>query len=188
MLAASVRRWRFAPLGLLAGLFAIATVAWIGLEQGFGRLLATSAYEAAWNARPVIYKASLALWTMFPIFGTGLGSFEEAFTIVQPAEISGRVWNHAHNDWLEVLVTTGAIGAVVVLAGVWMTGLALWRVLTGSRSSSSRAFALGALGAAIAVGLHSLLDFGLTMPANAFTLAVVIGAALGAARRYPKGT
>jgi O-antigen ligase len=188
LLAASVRHWRYAPVGLLAGLLAIATVAWVGLEQGFGRLLATSAYEAAWSARPLIYKASLSLWSMFPIFGTGLGSFQEAFTLVLPAEVSGLVWGHAHNDWLEVLLTTGLIGAAIVGFGVWMTASALWKILIRSRSSSSRAFALGALGAAIGVGLHSLLDFGLTMPANAFTLAVVIGAALGAARRYPKET
>ena len=31
-----------------------------------------------------------------------------------------------------------------------------------------------------AVGLHSLADFGLTMPANAFAFAVVLGAAAGA--------
>lgn len=187
LLAAALRSWRVAPAGVLAGAAAVAVVAWIGVEQGFGRLLGTSAYEAAWNARPQIYSSSVDLWRLFPLTGSGLGTFEEAFPLVQPADIAGRVWSHAHNGWLEMLVTTGVVGAVLLVAGLWCLLSGLRAVLMGARSSSSRAFALAALGAVLAVGLHETLDFGLTMPANAVTLAVIVGAALGAWRRYGEG-
>ena len=184
LLAAAVRNWRLAPLGLAAGTLGIAAVAWIGMQQGFGRLLATSSYEVAWNARPVIYQASAELWKMFPVFGTGLGTFVAAFPLVQPEGVAGLIWTHAHNDWLEVLVTTGVVGFALVVVAVLLLLVALGRALLGSRSSASRAAALAGLGAAIAVAFHEAVDFGLTMPANAFTLAVVLGASLSALRDY----
>lgn len=184
LLASALRNWGVAPAGILAGLLAVATVAWIGLDQGLGRLLGTSAYEVAWNARPAIYRAALELWQKFPLFGSGLGTFEAAFPLVQGPELSGLVWSHAHNDWLEMLVTTGLLGLSLLILGVWALVVALRNALLGSMSSSSKAFALAALGAVVGVGLHEALDFGLTMPANAVTLAVVLGAAVGVSRDY----
>jgi O-antigen ligase len=132
----------------------------------------------------MIYRASLELWRMFPWLGTGLGTFEAAFPLVQPAEIGGRVWSHAHNDWLEVLVTTGVAGFALLLAAALALVAGLRTVLLGSVSSSSRALAVAALGGLVGVGLHEMLDFGLTMPANAMTLAALAGVALGSARPY----
>ena len=184
LLAAAFKSWRLAPVGVVAGTLGVAAVAWIGMQQGLGRLLATSAYEVAWNARPVLYQASLELWKLFPVLGTGLGTFAAAFPIVQPEEVAGLVWNHAHNDWLEMLVTTGILGLGLLLVGIWLLLDALRRLLLGSRSSDSRSAALAGLGAVIVVAFHEAVDFGLTMPANAFTLAVVLGASLGALRDY----
>jgi hypothetical protein len=53
-------------------------------------------------------------------------------------------------------------------------------VVVRGKRSEDRAAGIAAAGALVAVGLHSFADFGLTMPANAFALAVVVGAALGA--------
>jgi len=183
-LAGSLKSWRLAPAGLMAGILGVVVVAWIGLQQGLGRILGTSSYEVAWNQRPMVYLASLELWKKFPIFGTGMGTFEVAFPTVQPEAVTGGLWTHAHNDWLEILVTTGVVGFAILLVGVFVLLEMLRRVLLGSRSSSSRAAALGALGAVVAVSFHEALDFGLAMPANAFTLAVVLGLAVGVSRDY----
>ncbi len=184
LLAAALRNWRVAPVGVVAGALALGVITRIGLDQGLGRLMATSSYEVSWNARPVIYGASLELWRQFPWLGTGLGTFEAAFPLVQPAEISARVWSHAHNDWLEIMVTGGVVGLLVLLSVAAALVAGLRAVLLGSSSSTSRAVALAALGALVGVGLHEALDFGLTMPANALTMAVVLGVALGSSRRY----
>jgi hypothetical protein len=184
LLAGSLKAWRLAPAGLLAGILGLVVVAWIGLEQGLGRFLGTSSYEVAWAQRPQVYQATLDLWKKFPIFGTGLGTFEQSFPMVQPESVAGRVWGHAHNNWLEVLATGGVVGFLILLIGVFALLEALRRVLLGSRSSASRAAGLGAMGAVVAVSLHEALDFGLAMPANAFTLAVLLGVAVGVSRPY----
>jgi O-antigen ligase len=156
-------------------------VAGIGIEQGFGRLLDTSRYELTWNDRLEMNRATLVLWQRFPVFGTGLGTYREAFPLAQVAPRE-TVPFHAHNDWLEVLATTGIAGLAVVLFGLGVVVRALLRRLDAGLRSEDRAAALAALGALAAVSLHSLFDFGLTIPANAVTLAVLTGAALGVRR------
>ena len=184
LLAGSLKAWRLAPAGLMAGILGLVVVAWIGLEQGLGRFLGTSSYEVAWSQRPMVYRATLELWKKFPIFGTGFGTFKQAFPMVQPEAVTGRVWGHAHNDWLEIPATGGVVGFLILLVGVFVLLEALRRVLLGSRSSNSRAAGLAALGAVVAVSFHEAIDFGLAMPANAFTLAVLLGAAVGVSRKY----
>lgn len=183
LLAARRRHWRLGAGGLLAVLAGLGAVAVIGLNEGLGRWLATSRYELAWNDRLQSYAASLELWQRFPWLGAGLGSFRDAFPLVAPAAIVTNVtWWHAHNDYLELLVTAGAAGGVLV-------GLAIAAVLGGlsrrwrdGERSEDRAAALAALGAAAAVAVHSAFDFGLSLPANAATLAILVGAALAEPR------
>lgn len=176
LLAASRRSWRAAAAGLAAASTGLATVVFLGLRQGLGRLLATSPFEVTWSARLAAYVATLALWRRFPWTGSGLGTFGEAFSLVQPEGLAG-TWRHAHSDPLELLATTGVVGVVIVGAGLVWLGIRLWKVLVHGRRTEDRAAALAALGAAVALGLHECLDFGLTMPANALTLAILCGAA-----------
>ncbi len=172
------RRWLVA-----GGAAALATggllIALVGLEGAFARLLATPLDEVGGGGRMTAAAATLRLWGEFPWTGSGLGTFRAAFPLVQPESIPG-LWRHAHSDWLELGATAGALGFAIGLAGLYVLLRRLARVLRQGERSEDRAAALAALGAAIAVGLHSFADFGLTMPANAFALAVLLGAAAAA--------
>ena len=182
LVATRLRTWRLAPVGLLAAAIGIGTVMVVGLDEGLGRLLQTSPYEVGWNARTITWTLSLGLWYRFPALGTGLGTFEQAFPLVQSSDVPGR-WTHAHNDYLELLVTTGVLGAVIALSGVVALLLLLGRRLNESERSEDIAAALAGLGAVMAVGVHEVVDFGLTIPATAFALAVVLGAAAARPQR-----
>jgi O-antigen ligase len=173
------RRWRLAPAGVGLGLLGLAAVAGVGLQQGLGRWLATTPYDVSWAARRGAYEATFELWQRFPWTGTGMASFRFAFPLAQPASIPAGWW-HAHNDWLEALATLGLPGALVLLAGLLALVHRLFVVLGGDSRSEDRAAALAGYGALVAAGVHSALDFGLTLPANAFVLAVLLGAATGA--------
>ncbi len=181
LLAAGERSRRLFAAGIgLAGL-GVGLVALIGREEGFGRLLGFGG-GSGWAARVEAWRASIDLISRFPLFGTGLGSFREAFPLVQPAELAG-TWHHAHNDPLELLVTVGWIGfalGVVGLVGLLRSLVAGFRE---GRRSEDRAAALAALGAVVAAGLHESVDFSLTLPANAFALAILLGAAATVRRR-----
>ena len=182
LLAASRRRWRGGIAGVLLVLVGVGAVAAVGLQQGLGRWLATSQHELAWNDRLRVYGTSWELWHRFPWTGTGLASFRDAFTLLVPRELTGLTYWHTHNDYLEVLVTAGVVGAALVAVAACVLVMRLARGLHDGGRTENRAAALAALGALAAVAVHSLFDFGLSMPANAATLAIVVGAALAARR------
>lgn len=167
---------RLAGVGIVV--LGLAAVSWLGLRQGLGRLLSTSAHEVTWNARLEAARAGWDLWLQSPWFGVGIGGFRETFPSVQPMSLAGH-WRHVHNDWLELLIETGICGAVVLLVGVGATIVALVRRELPERSED-RAALVAALGALVATGAHELLDFGLTMPANSWTLALILGGGLSA--------
>ena len=159
------------------GVLGIGGVVWFGFEQGFGRLLSTSGYEIAWGQRLLAWRATWQLFLEVPWTGCGLGTFRQAFPAVQPADLEG-TWSHAHNDPLEILVTTGLVGFLLLLAALVLVARQLWQRLTDARRSEDHALALAGAGALTTALFHSLVDFGLTIPANAFTLAILIGMAI----------
>jgi O-antigen ligase len=182
LVARARRRWWLAPLGAAAALAGIAAVAAVGWREGLGRLLATTATDVSLGARLREYGVALQLWRRFPLTGTGLGTFRDAFPLVQPPDLQGTWW-HPHGDFLEVLVTAGLAGAALVAVGLWGLTARLAAVLRDGGRSEDRAAALAALGALVSLALHEGMDFGLSMPGNAVTLAALFGAAAAARAR-----
>lgn len=173
------RRW-LVPVGLLVAVAAAATLLVSrGPSPGLGRQLSRPAYEVLHSSRFVVWGPAFSLWRGSPWIGTGLGTFEEGFPRVQPVELRRERWGRAHNDPLELLVTGGMVG--VGLLGLALVSLIrrLWRVYRLGGRHSARAAALAALAALPAVVLHEGVDFGLTIPANALLLTVLV--AVGAA-------
>jgi len=164
-----------AVLALLAA--GAAAVLWIGAEEGLARWQGFGT-EAAATARLATYRDTAELWSRYPWTGTGLGTFLYAFPQVQ-STTPELTWWHAHSDPLELLAVGGVVGAALALAGLVALALRLLRVLRGARRTEDAAAAIAALGALVAVGLHESIDFGLTIAANAFTLAILAGAGAG---------
>ncbi len=176
VLAAGVRRlWWLAPLGAAAAIAGLAVVAAIGRQEGLGRILATSAADGSWGARLLEYRAALGLWRRFPLTGSGLGTFRDAFPLVQPETLRGTWW-HPHGDLLEVLVTGGLAGLALLAAGLFGVVRRQAAVLRDGSRSEDRAAALAAFGVLVSLAIHENLDFGLAMPANGATLAALLGA------------
>ncbi|MBV8201000.1 MAG: O-antigen ligase family protein, partial [Acidobacteria bacterium] len=179
LLATVQRRWAPAMLGAAAAIAGIGAALAMGLQAGPARMLATTAFDVSLGARRQAWSATWALWKRFAVTGTGLGTFRDAFPLQQPAGLGGTWW-HAHSGPLELLATTGLAGPLLVAAGLAFLVLRLVAVLRRGRRSEDRAAGLAVLGALAAAGMHEWFDFGLTLPANALTLAVLAGAACSA--------
>lgn len=68
--------------------------------------------ELRWQVLPHV--AELAE-LYFP-FGSGFGSFDKAYRMVEPPELLGPAYlNHAHNDALQIVVEAGAFGVLILL-------------------------------------------------------------------------
>ncbi len=172
------RRW-LALSGLAAGLAGVALVSYLGFQEGLGRLLGAGGDRLQSGGRIEVVLATVDLWARFPLTGTGLGSFREAFPMVHGNAPSGD-WHHAHSEPVELAATTGVVGLALALAAVVVLTMRLRRILFAGARSEDRAAALAGLGALAAALIHGLADFGLTLPANAVTLAVIVGAASAA--------
>jgi O-antigen ligase len=157
----------------------VAVAAAVGIEEGLARLVRTLPADVSWVARRQAWAATVELWRRFPLTGAGLGAFRDAFPLVQPVHLDGTWW-HAHNGPLEMLATTGVFGLLLLVMGFAPLFLRLLSVLARGRRSEDRAAGLAAIGALAAVAIHEFFDFGLTLPANALSLAVLVGAAASA--------
>jgi O-antigen ligase len=145
------------------------------------RFLSTDPRDLGADTRVLLWTHALDAWKSYPVFGSGLGTFREAFRVVQPREFVGLV-ESAHSDFLQLLVTGGAVGALLgVVAWVSLALYLLRGTLLRIRHEEG-AFALAGLGALISVALHGLVEFNLSIPATSATLALVSGAAVAALR------
>jgi O-antigen ligase len=173
------RRLAIAVVAVLLGGLALIT-ATAGREP-LARFVRSDPGELRADARLALWESSLDAWRRFPVFGSGLGTFREAFRSVQPREIEGQV-EQAHNDFLQILVTGGVVGAALAAlafaATLWLLARAWWRQMHREES----AFLLGGIGAVLFVILHGIVEFDMSIPAIPATLAVIVGGAWAAGR------
>lgn len=145
------------------------------------RFLATDPRDLGTDTRVLVWTHALEAWKSYPVLGSGLGTFREAFRVVQPRDLNGLV-EAAHGDFLQILVTGGLVGAALVLAGWAALTLYLLRGALERARHEEGAAALAGLGALVFLALHGLVEFNLSLPATGVTLALVAGAAAAACR------
>jgi O-antigen ligase len=138
-------------------------------------LLTSETRVAIW--RDTIHEIEAYKWT-----GSGLGAYERGLYKYKTAAPTNTV-DFAHNDYLQIVAELGFVGAALVAA---LLVAVLWnvlRVVLWSRGQPNWELAVGLLGALLTIGLHSLADFNLYIPANALALAWLAGAADSAGLR-----
>ncbi|MFN8602352.1 MAG: O-antigen ligase family protein [Candidatus Binatia bacterium] len=134
----------------------------------------------------------------FPLVGTGLGAWRYAFPLYQEPPVEGGIWQHAHDDYLELAAETGVAGmAIAAWFAFLVVSAARGRRDAGEgdgalarrserpagfepadwRAAFSRASWLrfGVCGGITAILVHSFVDFSLRLPANLLLLGVLAG-------------
>ncbi|MDQ0464932.1 O-antigen ligase [Caulobacter ginsengisoli] len=145
-------------VGLIAAtLLALAFVVFNGAAE---RLTGGFSDELRFKAVGVILRA---MGDYMP-FGSGFGTFVPVYKMFEtPAVMQNTYVNHAHDDWLEVILE-GGIPVVALLVGflIWWgrSGLALWRK-AGGRDTLTR----GAWLVTLVLLAHAFLDYPLRSPA-----------------------
>ncbi len=114
-------------------------------------------------------------WRAFverPMTGYGLGSFEGVFRMFRDSSV--RDWiDHAHNDYLELAIELGAPAALLLLIACM---LPITLCLNGiSSRKRHEIFPVVAVAASVLVGLHSMFDFSMQIPAVAATYFAILG-------------
>jgi O-antigen ligase len=168
--------------GVLILVLAAGLSIWLGLGPLAEKLYAIGNVEN----EPSLFSRILGWqWTVrivsdFPLFGTGFGTFSQAWTHYYPPGTAA-VWNEAHNDYLQLLSETGVIGFVVFVSAsiIFAWNYILPGVLRNDREELYMIHGV-AIGL-IAVAIHSMVDFPLQITGCA-VLFVVLSALLIAYR------
>ena len=124
------------------------------------------------GARKDTWKATLKMFKAHPIAGVGLGGYWVAVTAFHDA--SGMLTpQEAHNDYLELLASGGLIGFFI---GGWFVFAVGKRIRQNLKSTDpyQRAVTFAAMLGIAGVAIHSLVDFGLHMLANALIFVALV--------------
>jgi len=128
---------------------ALVALAWTSIN---GRDFATSV-----NSRAEMLNVTSRATADFLPLGSGLGTFQQVYQLYEDHNrITPIHINHAHNDYLELLLETGIPGAILILVFL------IWWVVTATgvwRNPLASDFARAGTIATAAVLLHSFVDF-----------------------------
>lgn len=182
------RKMAPATIALIASLVIIDVVivgTWVGLEKVVNRVQETSLTEEGGGKsesvelRSAAARSAMDLVADFPLFGTGGGSFYNAYLRYQTANASYNklYFDHAHNDYVELAADYGLIGLGIFGLLVTLTVGKAISILRHRRSSLARGVAFGALMSMVALMIHSWVDFNLQLPANALMILMIMATA-----------
>jgi O-antigen ligase len=160
--------------GLLTLLGVAALIASFVLLIGSDRIVDRLS-ETQDSYRLKIYKDGLQMALHKPILGYGMGTFPYVYPTHRSFHTNLFV-NHAHSDYLEVLVDTGLVGlgfCVWMLVGVFRSGMTK---ISEREDPEGNLLTLAALTGITGIVVHSFLDFNLHVPANAALFFVLCAA------------
>jgi O-antigen ligase len=138
-----------------------------------------------------MWSAAARMWQDHFWWGVGPAHFDYRFGQYRPEDLQMRP-GRVHNDYLNLLTDWGAVGGIIVLAGMAAFAIGLWQTRGyvrrsenhfGSALSNRHAFFLGAACGLLALAVHSFVDFNLHIPANAI-LGVTLLALLSSNLRF----
>lgn len=155
-----------------------------GAIIGLLRFVDTQPFD---DLRSYFFATTLSLIPQYFPMGIGFGSFVQVYEkFEQPNLMMDRFVNHAHNDWLEIILEGGLPTLVIVLAA---SGLIAYAVYKAFRLNGQGAYAIHVQAAAISIlifTLHSAVDYPLRTPslAAAFGAMAAILLSYGAVQQF----
>lgn len=150
-----------ALFALLAGFVMISPTFDIVFERFFD-----SREDVRWN----FVINSLPIIKSYSIFGYGIGSFSTLYITQEAVQSLSPVYvNQLHNDYLQLIVEGGILGALILLATAVVMFVAVRR---GLRSQTARSLTWLGFSIILLFALHSILDYPLRRPAALIFFAI----------------
>ncbi len=131
---------------------------------------------ASAEIRQMMYVSAEKLLKQYPLWGIGIGALPVAIPSYTAWDVHSYI-ERLHNDWLEITVGIGGIGACLVLLGlIWFACKALNRL---KRLETRKQFLFASiLSALLAMSCGSLVDFHFFIPGCALVFFVLLGTLL----------
>jgi O-antigen ligase len=163
------QKFRVAVVGLGAAAFLAFLVV---LFTPIGERIAPVGSSDSLSSRQQILSTSVDAIRQFGPVGSGLGTFPKVYPLFEDPDTIGRtVVNHAHNDYVELIIEMGMAGAILIALFLLWWAVSVRRMLAAPNASL---FAkAGAIGSA-AILLHSVVDYPLRTAAVSSVFAMCL--------------
>ena len=157
-------RFYFVLLVILTSSFLL--LQWV-IGGTFSNYFTSDLISRAWHVRFTGAYQSLGLFSDYPFFGTGLGTYGLISPKVVSFLINETWWNHAHNDFVELLTDTGIIGFCLFIGAVSALVFYSIRTIRTNESRWNQSIAVQACIAIFCIGVMEFSDFHLRIPSIA---------------------
>lgn len=158
-------------LGIAAVALALIALLWLGPGQFSEKLASSGLSSNRADQREVSYRiiedSSLA--------GTGVGTYRWIFPIYKDERFGGYFYEHAHNDFLEVLTEQGIVGFLLLTTGLVLILARVMRSFLRRHDPFMRGALFATIVGCVSLLVHGLVDFNLQIPANASFFFVLLG-------------
>jgi O-antigen ligase len=161
---------------MIAGLTAMVAMASVYANMGkLAMRLQETTEQGTWG-RPAIWRDTWRMASDFWLTGVGAGAFQRGMLVYQEGS---RLFffNHAHDEYLQLIAEGGLLIAVPVAIAVLAAVALMTRYLRTDRTAMFWVRA-GAISGIIAVATQGIWDTGLRTPANGVLFAVIAAVAL----------
>jgi O-antigen ligase len=161
-------------LGAAAAVALLVVAVWLNAQGVVQRVQST--LDSADGGRLAIWQETLHIIRDFPITGTGAGTFAEAMFIYQRTATQV-LFNHAHDEYLQLLEEGGVTLLIVVFAGlVFLVRAARERL--AADDGPHRFIRIGACAALAGIAVQNIWETGLRAPANLLLAAILAALAV----------
>lgn len=171
-------RVRLGRLAAMLGLLFLAGAAVLAVMVSAGM---STSNQTSVDIRADIWKHTSQAIGDYGLAGSGVGTFPSIYALYEdPATVERTYVNHAHNDYMEIILEAGVPGLILILlfAAWWGSrAFAVWR------SPNAAELARAACIASAAILLHSLVDYPLRTAAIATSMAMALALMADPARR-----
>lgn len=179
-------RGRRAPEArLIPGVAIVAVVA--ALWLGTGTLVEKMQVRGLQSNRTDLRELSYEIIQDNPLFGTGAGTYRWTLPLYKDERLGTGFYEHAHNDFLELLGEEGIVGFALIAVGIF---LVLRRIVIGlsrRRDPLMRGALFAAFSGSLSLLIHGLVGFNLQIPANATYFFLLLGLGLVASELREEG-
>jgi O-antigen ligase len=159
----SMSRYTWLVLGGIVGMLVVYSMA-----IGIGPLADRFFTLRSGDSRLDFWRDSLSIIKDHPL-GIGLRNYEKVFPVYNVSNLSNKIIDYAHNDYLQLLIEAGWIGFTAVLTGflIFMVK-SVYRIKQMNPHKDPMRFflAVGAFSGLVSLAFHSFFDFNLQIPAN----------------------
>lgn len=121
------------------------------------------------DIRKIVWKGAWELGMQYPLFGTGVETFGYAYYSVRPAAHNltsewDYLYNKAHNEYLNLLATTGwfGLGSYIALM-CWMGVFLLQKIIKHKSDTTSTLYYLVLIGIYASICITNFIGFSITV-------------------------